>query len=120
MHTLKGKVVLINFWATDCKSCVEEMPALIDTYHQYHNKGLEIIAVAMPYDPPAQVVAFTEHKKLPFPVMHDGYGNITRQFGEVSITPSAFIYSKTGKRLQKKVGALNFEKLHALLNQELS
>ena len=120
MASLKGKVVLINFWATDCKSCVAEMPALIETYKQYQNKGLEIIAVAMPYDPPAQVVMFAEQKGLPFPVMHDGYGNITQQFGGVNITPSAYIYNKDGQRIQKTVGTLNFKKLYALLDQELS
>ncbi len=120
MRELKGKVVLINFWATSCRSCIEEMPNLINTYQQYQNKGFEIIAVAMPYDPPAQVVAFTKQKKLPFPVMHDSYGNITRQFGGVNVTPTAYIYDKTGKRIQNTVGTLNFEQLHTLLNQELS
>lgn len=119
MASLKGKVVLINFWATSCTSCVAEMPELIETYHQYHEKGLEIIAVAMPYDPPAQVVAFAEQKNLPFPVMHDGYGDITRQFGSVNVTPTAYLYNKAGKRIQNAVGTLNFKKLHALLDQEL-
>ncbi|MFW5431356.1 MAG: TlpA disulfide reductase family protein [Methylophilaceae bacterium] len=120
MSSLKGKVVLINFWATNCASCVAEMPALIETYHQYQNKGLEIIAVAMPYDPPAQVVNFAEQKNLPFPVMHDGFGDITRQFGGVSVTPTAYLYNKEGQRIQKAVGTLNFDKLHVLLDQELS
>lgn len=119
MASLKGKVVLVNFWATSCTSCVAEMPALIETYHQYQEKGLEIIAVAMPYDPPAQVVAFAEQKHLPFPVMHDGYGYITRQFGSVNVTPTAYLYNKAGNRIQSTVGTLNFKQLHALLDQEL-
>jgi thiol-disulfide isomerase/thioredoxin len=48
MANLKGKVVLVNFWATDCLACVTEMPALMNTYQQYQKKGFEIIAVAMP------------------------------------------------------------------------
>ncbi|PCI57554.1 MAG: thioredoxin [Methylophilaceae bacterium] len=120
MASLKGKVVLVNFWATDCTSCVKEMPDLINTYNKYKNKGLEIIAVAMPYDPPAQVVNFATQKKLPFPVMHDGYGNIVQKFGGISVTPTALIYNKEGKRIQHAVGTLNFDKLHALLDKELS
>jgi len=120
MASLKGKVVLVNFWATNCKSCVEEMPQLIETYHQYKDKGLEVIAVAMPYDPPAQVVAFAEQKQLPFPVMHDGFGDITHQFGDVNVTPTAYLYNQSGERIQRAIGTLNFEKLHALLDQELS
>lgn len=119
MASLKGKVVLVIFWATSCTSCVAEMPELIETYHQYQQKGLEIIAVAMPYDPPAQVVAFAEQKALPFPVMHDGYGDITRQFDSVNITPTAYLYNKSGKRILSTVGTLNFRQLHALLDQEL-
>jgi thiol-disulfide isomerase/thioredoxin len=119
MASLKGKIVLVNFWATDCTSCVREMPDLINTYNTYQDKGLEIIAVAMPYDPPAQVVNFATQKKLPFPVMHDGFAEITRIFGGVSVTPTALIYNKEGKRIQHAVGMLNFDKLHALLDEEL-
>ena len=119
MASLKGKVVLVNFWATDCKSCIEEMPDLVKTYHTYASQGLEIIAVAMPYDPPAQVVNFADQKNLPFPVMHAGFGDITHQFDGVSVTPTTYIYNKEGLRIQSVVGTLNFDKLHALLNQEL-
>jgi peroxiredoxin len=120
MASLRGKVVLVNFWATDCKSCVNEMPDLIQTYYQYQPRGLEIIAVAMPYDPPAQVVNFATQKALPFPVIHDSYADITRKFGDVKLTPTAYIYNKKGKRIQHAVGAFNFNKLHALLDKELS
>lgn len=120
MKSLKGKVVLVSFWATDCVSCVKEMPDLIKTYNQYNKKGLEIIAVAMPYDPPLQVVNFAKQKELPFPVMHDSYAEITQKFGGVSVTPTAYLYNKDGNRIQRAVGILNFNKLHALLDKELS
>ena len=120
MASLKGKVVLVNFWATDCKSCVAEMPELIQTYEQYQGKGLEIIAVAMSYDPPAQVVSYAKQKNLPFPVMHDSYGDISRQFGSVNVTPTAYLYNKEGKRIQRAIGTLNFEKLRTFLDKELS
>lgn len=120
MQSLKGKVVLVNFWATDCRNCVKEMPDLVKTYQQYQNKGLEIIAVAMPYDPPAQVVNYANHKQLPFPVMHDSYAEITQKFGGVKVTPTTYIYNKNGKRIQHAVGLINFNKLHALLDKELS
>ena len=119
MEDLKGKVTLVNFWATDCPGCIKEMPQLINTYQQYKNKGFEVIAVAMPYDPPAQVVNYSKMKQLPFPVMHDGLSQITQQFGDVSLTPTAFIYDKNGKLLKHVIGELDFAALHQLLNQEL-
>ena len=120
MAALKSKVVLVNFWATDCQACIKEMPDLVSLYQQYHQKGLEIIAVAMPYDPPAQVLNYTTQKKLPFPVMHDGLADVTETFGDVDLTPTTFIYDKQGKLLQRTIGALDFIKLNLLLNAELS
>ena len=120
MADLKGKVVIVNFWATDCLACVTEMPALVNTYQQYQKKGLEIIAVAMPYDPPAQVLNYVSQKKLPFPVMHDGLSEITQKFGNVDLTPTTFIFDKQGKQLQRTIGALDFVKLNQLLSVELT
>jgi len=119
MADLKGKVVLVNFWATDCPGCIKEMPNLIKTYNDYKTKGFEIISVAMPYDPPAQVLNYTRQKALPFPVMHDGLSEITQAFGGVNLTPTAFIFDKQGKRLQRTIGELDFVKLQQLLNIEL-
>ena len=66
MADLKGKVVLVNFWATDCPGCIKEMPELVNTYNRYKSKGFEIISVAMPYDPPAQVLNYTRQKRCLF------------------------------------------------------
>ena len=120
MADLKGKLVLVNFWATDCLACVTEMPALVSVYQQYQKKGFEIIAVAMPYDPPAQVLNYATQKKLPFPVMLDGLAEMTGKFGNVDLTPTTFIFDKQGNQLQRTIGTLDFVKLNQLLNSELS
>ncbi len=114
------QITLVSFWATSCKSCVEEMPELIKTYEKYHDRGFQVLAVSMTYDPPAQLVAYSEQKALPFPVIHDSYGDIAREFGEVHATPTAYLFDKTGKRIDKTVGILDFNALHTLLDQELS
>lgn len=120
MADLKGKVVLVNFWATDCPGCIAEMPDLINTYNTYKDKGLEIVAVAMPYDPPAQVVNFNKVKQLPFPVMHDGLAEVTAAFGEVNLTPTTYIYDKQGHQLKRILGTLDFPALDKLLVAELA
>lgn len=51
MSELRGKVVLVKFWATNCVTCVEQMPDNIENYEKYHAQGFEIVAVAMQYDP---------------------------------------------------------------------
>jgi len=120
MASLKGKVVLVNFWATDCPGCVKEIPALVDTYKNYQAKGFEVIAVAMPYDPPAQVLNYVKQKALPFPVMHDGLEEVTQAFGGINLTPTTYIFDKQGNRLQRIIGEIDFTNLKVLLDKELN
>lgn len=119
MADLKGKMVLVNFWATDCPGCIKEMPALVETYKKHQAQGLEIIAVAMPYDPPAQVANYMRVKKLPFPVMHDGFSEMTEKFGGVNLVPTSYIFNKKGERIQRTIGELDFAQLDQLIQQEL-
>jgi peroxiredoxin len=120
MADLKGKVVLVNFWATTCSTCVQEMPELVNTYNIHKDKDFEMVAVAMDYDPPAQVLNFATQKALPFPVMHDGFGEVAKKFRHKGITPTTYIYDKTGYRILYKVGELNFAKLNQLIAKELN
>lgn len=120
MASLKNKVVLVNFWATDCPGCIKEMPHLIKTYNEYHQKGFEIIAVAMSYDQLSQIQNYSKSNALPFPVTHDSNAAISDQFGKVSLTPTAFIYDKQGHLLQHTIGDIDFNALKQLLNKELS
>jgi peroxiredoxin len=119
MDELKGKVVLVNFWATDCPGCIAEMPQLIKTYNQYHPQGFEVIAVAMFYDPPNHVLNYAQKHALPFPVMHDGFGEIAKSFEDVRLTPTSFIMDKQGRVIQRVVGELDFTSLHSLLTEQL-
>lgn len=119
MSELKGKIVLVNFWATDCPGCIAEMPALIETYKQYHDRGFEVVAVAMSYDPPSQVLNYTKKNALPFPVMHDGHGEMAQKFNDVRVTPTAFIMDKQGHIIHRVVGELDFAALRSLLDQQL-
>ena len=60
MSELRGKVVLVKFWATSCVTCVAQMPDNIENYNKYAAQGFEIIAVAMQYDPANYVIIFVE------------------------------------------------------------
>ncbi|MEQ1590879.1 MAG: TlpA disulfide reductase family protein [Thiobacillaceae bacterium] len=119
LQSLRGKIVLVNFWATSCPGCIKEMPAMIETYNQYKNKGFEIIAVAMSYDPPNYVLNFAQTRQLPFPVALDINGEHARAFGNVQLTPTSFVIGKDGAVLEQKLGELDFVKLKALLDKEL-
>lgn len=119
-NDLKGKVTLVNFWATSCVTCVGEMPEVINTYNKYKDKGFDTLAIAMSYDPPSYVVNFVESRKLPFKVALDNTGQVAKAWGDVQLTPSTFIVNKRGEIVKSYVGAPNFEELHKLIEKLLA
>ena len=119
LSELKGKVVLVNFWATSCPGCIKEMPGLVETYRQYQAKGFETVAVAMSYDPPTHVLNFTKKNGLPFPVALDADGSAAQAFGEVQVTPTSFLLDKDGKIVRRILGEIQFPELHAELDKLL-
>ncbi len=117
--SLRGKVVLINFWATDCVICIREMPHIVSTYRKYQALGFETIAVAMKYDPPNYVLDYTEKNKLPFRVALDPQDSLAKSFGDVKLTPTTFIIDKQGRVVARILGEPDFAKLHQLLEEKL-
>ena len=116
----KNNFTIINFWATDCPGCIKEMPGLTNIYNQLKGQGLQIIAVSMSYDPPNQVLNFTQKNKIPFPVVLDVDGQIARSFGDIRLTPTSILIDKNGKIIDKVIGELDFNKLNALLKKHLN
>lgn len=104
LSELRGKVVLVKFWATSCVSCVAQMPDNIANYDAYHAKGFDIIAVAMQYDPANYVINFVETRKLPFTVALDTQGKVAKAFGDVKLTPTAFLIDKNGNIIKRYLG----------------
>ena len=119
LDSLRGKVVLVNFWATSCPGCIKEMPDLVKTWQKYHSRGLETIAVAMSYDPPEYVQNYVRQRGLPFTVALDGSGGAAKAFNQVKLTPTTFVIDQQGHIIQQTIGDLDFSKLDMLLEQQL-
>jgi peroxiredoxin len=117
---LRGQVVLVNFWATSCVTCVKEMPELVATHEKFKARGFQTLAVAMSYDPPAYVAQFAKTRQLPFGVAIDNTGAIARGFGDVKLTPTTVIINKRGEIVKRYVGEPDFAALHALLDRLLA
>ncbi len=115
----KGRVTLVNFWATTCAVCVAEMPAIRATWEKYHARGYDTVAVAMQYDPPSSVVRYTETRNLPFQVAIDNTGAVATAWGNVRATPTTFVVNKRGEIVKRYVGEPNFAGLHRLIEQLL-
>jgi peroxiredoxin len=116
---LKGKVTLINFWATSCVTCVKEMPQISATHEKFKARGYDTIAVAMEYDPPNYVKNYAERNKLPFKVALDARGEIAKSFGDIRLTPTTFIVDKRGNIVKSFLGEPNFAELHGLIDKLL-
>jgi peroxiredoxin len=108
-----GKKMLLNFWATDCPGCVREMPQLADFYRR-HQTALEIVAIAMPHDPPAEVAAFSKAYNLPFPVVLDNAGQAVHAM-QVSVTPTSFLLDEDGRIVRQFIGEISFGHLEDLI-----
>jgi peroxiredoxin len=111
LKDLRGKTVIVTFWATDCPGCIKEIPVLIDLYRQFHKQGLEIIAVAMYYDPPNHVVTMTEDQQLPYDVALDLKAEHALAFGDVQLIPSTFLIGPDGLIDLKITGAFDPAKM---------
>jgi peroxiredoxin len=117
---MKGRVTLVNFWATSCTTCVAEMPKLVGTHVKYHPKGFDTVAVAMSYDPPSYVVNYAESRKLPFKVAIDNTGAVAKAWGDVQLTPTTFLVNKRGEIVKRYVGEPDFAELHKLIEKLLA
>ena len=116
----KGKVTLVNFWATSCVTCVAEMPKLIATHQKYAAQGYDTVAVAMSYDPPSYVVNYTETRRLPFKVAIDNTGTVAKAWGDVKLTPTTYLLNKRGEIVKQYVGEPDFAALQLLIEKLLA
>jgi peroxiredoxin len=117
---LRGKVVLVNFWATSCVACVEEMPKMVDAWNKFSPRGYEMVAVAMSYDHPNLVAEFAKTRGLPFKVALDADGAVAKSFGNVRVTPTTFLLDKRGRIVKQYLGEPDWTEFHALVERALA
>jgi thiol-disulfide isomerase/thioredoxin len=105
-----NKPVLVNFWATTCPSCIEEIPGLVALQQTFGDK-IAVVGVAMDYDEPAQLRAFATQRNLPYLIIHDSNQQIARGFGNVYVTPTNILLNTQGEIVWKGVGTPDFAAL---------
>jgi thiol-disulfide isomerase/thioredoxin len=106
-HTLagyKGKWVLVNYWATWCPPCLEEIPDLIGL-HENKKNNLVVIGIALDYRNAKQVTDFAEGLLVNYPIVL-GNPQIVNQIGPVQGLPTTYLYNPDGKMVAQQVGAI--------------
>lgn len=115
LSDLKGKGIMLNFWATYCEPCEEEMPYMESLYPEYKEKGIEIVAVSV--DATELVIHnFTDRYDLSFPILHDKRSTVLDHYG-VRPLPTTYFIDENGIVVERVIGGLTLEKLEGYLKQ---
>jgi thiol-disulfide isomerase/thioredoxin len=112
-----GKVVLVNFWATWCPPCREEIPELLELKKEYKDR-LEIVGISEDDDPPESVLKFARQKGMTYPIVM-ATPELVEAYGGVPALPTSFLIDTQGRVVQKHSGLYPIEaydlEIHALL-----
>lgn len=103
---LRGKVVVVNFWATWCGPCRKEIPGMLEVYKQYKDKGLEIVGISLDQEGWEVVKPYVERSKMNYPVVV-GDGELAEAYGGIDAIPATFIIDKKGNLAKKHIGYMS-------------
>jgi cytochrome c biogenesis protein CcmG/thiol:disulfide interchange protein DsbE len=117
LSQLKGKVVLLDFWATWCPFCRKSIPILISLYNEYKDKGLEIVGVALEYDGGKVLKIFAEKEKINYTVLI-GNEKVAREYSAYGV-PTRFLINREGQIVERFVGFQNREVLESAIKELL-
>jgi peroxiredoxin len=115
LTSLRGRPVLVNFWATSCPGCIKEMHQLEELYREFAPQGLEVIGIAMAYDPPDRVIALSNARQLPYPIALDVNSEAARAFGGIQLTPTSLLIAPDGRVVLRKSGQVDMLKVRAMV-----
>ena len=116
-HTLaeyKGKWVILNYWATWCPTCLEEVPDLVALYDSRKNKDLVILGVAFDYQSAQEVTDYVNDMLISYPIVL-GDEEVQKQIGFTDVLPTSYIYNPRGELIKTKHGLVTKQYLDALL-----
>lgn len=115
----QGRWVLVNYWATWCPSCLDEMPDFIDLYGKNKAKDLVVLGVAVDYKNEREVRHFVDDMLVSYPIIL-GTPKVLVQFGSPSVLPTTFIYNPQGKLVKVKRGQLSKKAIELIMLSPLN
>ncbi len=115
LRSLRGRPLLVNFWATTCPACLEEIPQLIALHRDYAARGLQIIGISMDYDRPDWVIAMSRSLAIPYPLALDLQSDAAAAFGDVQAAPTTFLIAPDGRIVYHRAGPPDMAQVRHLI-----
>lgn len=116
LSAYKGQWVLVNFWATWCPPCLEEIPEFAALYSARKGRDLMVIGIAVDFDDERQVFQFAEKQGMTYPLVL-GDENSTARFGKINVLPTTFLFDPKGKKVLHRVGPLTRAEVEKLIGK---
>jgi len=110
----KGKWVLVNYWATWCPSCLEEMPDLINIYDNRKKKDLMVLGVVFDYKSTKEVADYVDDMLISYPIVL-GDNEVAAQIGTADVLPTTFIYNPQGELVKIKRGLITKQYIEKII-----
>ena len=104
LSDFKGKVVILDFWATHCPPCIQEIPDFIKLYNKYKDKGLVVIGISLDRGGVEGVKRFCQSKGVNYPIVMANY-EVTKNYGGIRFIPTTFVIDENGNIVKKFVGS---------------
>jgi thiol-disulfide isomerase/thioredoxin len=111
----RGKWVLVNFWATWCAPCLEELPELAALHNVHKDTDLIVIGIAMEYPSTKVVLDFIKERAIPYPVVLGDY-KIAKQIGAVEVLPTSYLFDQTGKLVSSQSGTVTQDSVEKFIS----
>ncbi len=116
---LRGQIVVLNFWATWCAPCIQEIPELIELHDELNPHGLTVVGISLDQEGADLVKPFTERFGITYPIPLDSNGVVAETYGGVWALPTTYVIDAEGQIMQRVIGLFPIDEMRAQFREML-